>query len=213
MANPRRFLGKWACTIKVQPITSGPSSGGDSPNSWRWTSTRASSLSLTQQKQLTDEVWEAICGLNAEGAAGTDGIPVFFYKNCWARVGPDVMALLEEFHAGTCPMGRINWAYIMLLPKIFGAERVGHFRPISLSNNIYLIIVKVLANRLRGLLGTFISPLQSAFVPGRQMSDSVVVAEEIIADWRRLGTARFVWKVNFTKAYDSLELVFPLESA
>ena len=118
------------------------------------------------------------------------------------------MALLEEFHAGTCPMGRINWAYIMLLPKIFGAERVGNFRPISLSNNIYLIIVKVLANRLRGLLGTLISPLRSAFVPRRQMSDSVVIVEEIIADWRRLGTAGFVWKVDFAKAYDSLDWRF-----
>ena len=108
---------------------------------------------------LADEVWETICGLNAEGAAGMDGIPVFFYKDYWAWVGLDVMALMEEFHAGTCPMGRINQAYTMLLPKISGAEQVGDFRPISLSNNIYLIITKVLANRLRGLLGTLISPL------------------------------------------------------
>ena len=51
-----------------------------------------------------------MCGLNEEGASRTDGIPVFFYKDCWARVGPDVMALVEELHAGTCRMGRINRA-------------------------------------------------------------------------------------------------------
>ena len=89
---------------------------------------------------------------------------------------------MEEFHIGTCQMGRINRAYITLLPKVSGAERVGDFRPISLSNNIYLIIAKVLDNRFRGLLGTLISPLQSAFVPGRQMSDGVVIAEEISTD-------------------------------
>ena len=105
-----------------------------------------------------DKVREAICGLNAKGASRPDGIPVFFYKDCWARVGQDVMEHMEEFHAGTCRMGRINRAYITLLPKVSGAERVGNFCPISLSSSIYLIIAKVLANRLRWLLGTLINP-------------------------------------------------------
>ena len=40
------------------------------------------------------------------------------------------------------------------------------------------------------------------------MMDSVVVTEEIIAAWKRLGTTGFVWKVDFTKAYDSLDWRF-----
>ena len=112
------------------------------------------------------------------------------------------MAIMEEFHACSSRMDRIHWAYITLLPKTPGAKRVGDFRPISLSKSIYLIITKVLANRLRELLGTLISPLQSAFVLGRQMADSVVVAEEIIAAWRRSGTT------SFAKAYDSLDWHF-----
>ena len=151
-----------------------------------------------------------ICVLNVEGASGPDGILVFFYKDYWAQVRPDVMALMAEFHAGTSRMDRINRDFITLLPKTPGAEQVGDFRPISLSNSIYLIIAKVLANQLRGLLGTLISPLQSAFVPGRQMSYSVVVAEEIFASWRRSGTTGFVWKVDFAKAYDSLDWRFLL---
>ena len=115
---------------------------------------------------------------------------------------------MEEFHTGTCRMGRINRVYITLLPKTSRAERVGDFCPISLSNSIYLIITKVLTNRLKGLLGTLINPLQSAFVPRRQMSDSVVVAEEIIADWRRPGSAGFVWQVDFAKSYHSLDWHF-----
>ena len=151
-----------------------------------------------------------ICVLNVEGASGPDGILVFFYKDYWAQVRPDVMALMAEFHAGTSRMDRINRDFITLLPKTPGAEQVGDFRPISLSNSIYLIIAKVLANQLRGLLGTLISPLQSAFVPGRQMSYSVVIAEEIFASWRRSGTTGFVWKVDFAKAYDSLDWRFLL---
>ena len=119
-----------------------------------------------------------------------------------------MLETIEEFWAGRCNMDRLNQAYIILLPKVEGAERIGDFRPISLSNSIYLIIAKVLANRLRTVLPAFISPFQSAFMPGRQMADSIVLAEEIVASWRRDGTPGFLWKVDFSKAYDSLDWRF-----
>ena len=150
----------------------------------------------------------AIRGLNSEGAPGLDGIPVFFYLECWDIVGAEVMALIEEFRVGRCNMDRLNKAYIILIPKVEGAELIGDFRPISLSNSIYLIIAKVLANRLRLVLPAIISPFQSAFLPSRQMSDSRVTAEEIVAAWRRDCTPGFLWKVDFSKAYDSIDWRF-----
>ena len=133
---------------------------------------------------------------------------MFFYKDCWDTVGHEVMAALEDFRAGRCNMDRLNTAFIVLLPKVKGAEQIGDFRPISLSNSLYLIFAKVLANRLRGVLSSLISPFQSAFIPGRQMTDSIVLAEEIVAAWRRKGTTGFMWKVDFAKAYDSLDWRF-----
>ena len=133
----------------------------------------------------------AIHCLNSEGAPGLDGIPVFFYSECWAKVGPDVMATIEEFWTRRCNMDRLNRAYIVLIPKVQGAERIGDFRPISLSNSIYLIIAKVLANHLRAVLPSIISPFQSAFLTGRQMSDNNVLAEEIITSWRQNNTKVF----------------------
>ena len=70
------------------------------PNSWRWTGVEASRLSLDEQGSilgpfLVVEVRVAISGLNAKGTPGPDGIPVFFYKDCWDRVASDVMALME----------------------------------------------------------------------------------------------------------------------
>ena len=156
------------------------------PNRWRWLATGADALSVSQQQELItpfseEEVKKAIRHLNSEGAPGPDGIPVFFYIECWTKVGPDVMATIEEFRTGRCNMDRLNRAYIVLIPKVQGAEQIGNFRPISLSNSIYLIIAKVLANRLRAVLPSIISPFQSAFLPGRQMSESIVLAEEIVA--------------------------------
>ena len=116
--------------------------------------------------------------------------------------------MIEDFRVGRCDMDRLNKAYIILLSKVEGAELIGDFRPISLSNSIYLIIAKVLANRLRLVLPALISPFQSAFLLGRQMSDSIVMAEEIVAAWHRDNTPGFLWKVDFSKAYDSMDWRF-----
>ena len=68
------------------------------------------------------------------------------------------MVALEDFRAGRCQMDRLNKAYIMLLPKVQGEEQIGDFRPISLSNSLYLIFAKVLTNRLPRVLPSLISP-------------------------------------------------------
>ena len=181
----------------------------DPPCRWRWRATGAATLPPTQHQQLTvpfsgEEVKVPI-RLNGEGAPGSDGIPVFFYSDCWDTVGPKVMETLEDFRVGRCNLDRLNRAYIVLIPKVPGVEHVRDFWPISLSNSIYLIIAKVLANQLRKVLPPLISPLQSAFWPGREMTDNIVLAEEIVAAWRRNVTIGFMWKVDFSKAYDTLD--------
>ena len=115
------------------------------------------------------------------------------------------MRVMGDFHAGRCQMERLNKVFLVLIPKNPGAEQISDFRPIALSNSIYLIIAKVLANRLQEVMDDLISPLQSAFIPGRQMIDNIVMAKEIVAAWRRSGTTGFLWKVDFAKAYDSID--------
>ena len=116
-------------------------------NKWEWTGEGVVILSAGQQDQLTrpfteEEVRVAIQGLNGEGAPGPDGIPAFFYQKCWDLVGPEVMATIEDFYIGVCNMDRMNKAFLVLIPKSQGAEQVGDFWPISLSNSIYLIVGK-----------------------------------------------------------------------
>ena len=180
------------------------------PNPWNWSPTTISTISPTQQEQLSlpfslEEVQAAVWSLNSEGAPGPDGIPIFFYKECWGVLGPEVMRVMGDFHVGRCQMERLNKVFLVLIPKNPGAKQIGDFRPIALSNFIYLIIAKVLANRLREVMDDLISPLQSAFIPGRQMIDGIVMAEEIVAAWRRSSTTGFLWKVDFAKAYDSID--------
>lgn len=61
----------------------------------------------------------------------------------------------------------LNHTFIMLIPKIQSLGLVMNFKPISLSNMLYKLIAKVLANRPKKFLPELISKTQSAFMVGR----------------------------------------------
>ena len=78
-------------------------------------------------------------------------------------------------------------------------------RPISLLGSMYKILVKVLANRLRSIIGSVISDSQSAFVKGRQTLDGILVANEVVDDARKRKKELLLFKVDFEKVYDSID--------
>ena len=159
-------------------------------------------------RPFVEEVQAAIAGLKGEGSPRPDGLPVLFYEEFWALAKGDVMVTLEELRSPQANMEKINKSYLFMLPKRQGAESINDYRPIALSNSIYLIMAKVLANRLKEVIEALIGLFQYALISGRQLPDSVVLAGEILAAWKAQGTKGLMWKVDFAKAYDSLDWRF-----
>ena len=62
--------------------------------------------------------------------------------------------------------------FLVLVPKKGGAEYLKDFRPISLVESLYKLLAKVLANRIKKVMGKVISEPQTAFVEDRQILDA-----------------------------------------
>ena len=70
----------------------------------------------------------------------------------------------------------LNRTHIALIPKIQGPEMLGDYRPISLYNTVYKVLIEIIVAKLRPHLGKLISPFHMAFVLGRKGSNNVIIA-------------------------------------
>nr|GEU39476.1 RNA-directed DNA polymerase, eukaryota, reverse transcriptase zinc-binding domain protein [Tanacetum cinerariifolium] len=67
---------------------------------------------------------------------------------------------------------------------------------------------KILANRLRTVIGSCISSVQSAFIQGRNILDGPLILNKFLSWYRDRKKELMVFKVDFEKAFDSLRWDF-----
>jgi hypothetical protein len=151
----------------------------------------ASSLEVPFEER---EVREVIKGMDRDKAPGPDGFSMAFFQVCWEVVKGDIMAVFEEFHTRGKFVKSINSTFISLIPKIQGAKEVKDFRPINLVGGVYKIISKP----------------QNAFVKGRQILDSVLIANECLDSRIKSEEPGVLCKLDMEKAYDHVDWNFLL---
>ena len=95
-------------------------------------------------------------------------------------VGESVRNEVKQIFANQKIPDYLNQTLIALIPKQLGPETVSHFRPISLCNTVYKIVLKILVHRIKPLLPRLISPMQAAFLEGRRGSNNVIIAQKLI---------------------------------
>ncbi|KAL5570762.1 hypothetical protein UlMin_020359 [Ulmus minor] len=134
-----------------------------------------------------------------------------FYQNYWHVVGDEVTtACLGILNEGMS-LASTNETLITLIPKVKNPNQITDYRPMSLCNAIYKIISKMLTNRLRLVMNSVISKEQSAFIPGRLISDNAIIGFECLHVIKRKRSKKrgyLALKLDMAKAFDRVEWSF-----
>ncbi|XP_060969090.1 uncharacterized protein LOC133036597 [Cannabis sativa] len=163
------------------------------------------------QPVLEEEVRHAVFQMHPDKSPEPDGLTPAFYQKCWHIVGTDVVKMVQGFFRSKVMPRGLNDTNLVLIPKKKSPSIMGDLRPIALCNASYKIISKVMANRLKHLLSKIISEFQSAFIPGRLITDNVIVSFEILHYLRHKQQGKngcMTLKLDMSKAYDRMEWSF-----
>lgn len=145
------------------------------------------------------DIHEALKDMGPLKVPGPDGFQAFFFhRYCCETV-------LKVLKGRQLPDG-LNDTFITLIPKVPNPAKVTQLRPIGLCNVTYKLITKCIVNRLKCALPELISPLQASFIPGRQISDNIIIMKELLHTMRRKTGAKgwMAIKLHLKKAYDQL---------
>ncbi|GLU19817.1 hypothetical protein SLE2022_360420 [Rubroshorea leprosula] len=127
-----------------------------------------------------EEIRAAVWDCDNSKAPGPDGLNFRFVKLFWGTIKKEIMEFIQEFHDTGRLVKGANESFVVLIPKVNDPEKIEEYRPISLIGVMYKILSKLLANRLRNVLDGVIGDTQMAFIAGRQLPESVVIANEVL---------------------------------
>lgn len=131
------------------------------------------------------EILSVIKGLNPDSAPGPDEFTGHFFLSCWDIIHADLVEMIRGFFLGDQLDKKITATSLVLIPKIKNTKGLSDFGPISLGSFSSKIITKIIASRLSRILPNIINEEQFGFVKGRQIHESIALAQKIVSDLDR----------------------------
>ncbi|KAK2444879.1 hypothetical protein QL285_015869 [Trifolium repens] len=166
---------------------------------------------LLNQDLNASNVYQAVYQLKSNSAPGPDGLSAKFFQSYWDIIGEDITQyILDILNNGGSPRF-LNNSYICLIPKNKHPSLPADFRPIALCNVMLKIVTKTTANRIKHVLNDIISPQQSAFLPGRLITENTLIAYEAFHYLKQTKNRKHGYvgiKLDMAKAYDRIEWCF-----
>ncbi|KAK9723629.1 hypothetical protein RND81_05G013800, partial [Saponaria officinalis] len=98
------------------------------------------------------EIKEALFGIPEDKAPRLDGFNSVFFKSSWDTINPCFIAVVKDFFQHQRLLKQVNSTLLTLVPKVPSPANVTQFRPIACCNVIYMVISKIIVNRLKLVL-------------------------------------------------------------
>jgi hypothetical protein len=158
------------------------------------------------EEDITEENLKETLKTCNDSSPGPDGIPYSYYKAfADILITPLLMSWKFSMETGTLSPSQ-QQACISLLPKTGKDKtRIENWRPISLSNCDMKIVTKTLALRLNKILDDVISPCQSAYIPGRNITNNIRILKTCRKYANLHQTNMSIVSLDAKKAFDSVD--------
>ncbi|XP_058766469.1 uncharacterized protein LOC131640079 [Vicia villosa] len=140
---------------------------------------------------MEKEVKEAVWSCDENKSSGPNGISLDFFKKNWGVVKEDVMRFVGDFHSKAILTKACTSSFINLIPKLSNPQLLSQYRITCLVSSLYKILSKLLASRLKNVIGKLISVKQSAFIKGISILDGILWLTKFLT-WLR-GRREVVW--------------------
>ena len=148
------------------------------------------------------ECFEAASQMSTNKSAGSDGLPVEFYRHFWGLLRPDLVEILKySFQHGSLSETQCR-GIIPLLYKKEDPLELKNWPPISLLNTDYKICTKVLANRLRHVLPRIINKDQTCGIPERSIYQNLFLLRDTIHYVKHKQLSAAIISLDQEKAFD-----------
>ncbi|GJW40424.1 protein LAZ1, partial [Tanacetum coccineum] len=153
-----------------------------------------------------EEIKVAMFDIGDEKALGPDEYTSIFFKKGWSIIGPDICNAVRDFFSNGQILKEINHTFLALIPKVATPLKVNDYHPISCCNVIYKFISKILTKRIIEGIKEVVSDNQSAFIPGRRISDNILITQEVMHSYhKKKGPPRCAFKIDIQNAYDTVD--------
>ena len=162
---------------------------------------RLSDLSIT-----TESVEEVLASLDANKAAGPDGIEARLLKGCAEEMAPKLQQIFRKsLDEGEVPK---QWKEAHIVPIHKGGSKaiMGNFRPVALTSALCKVMERIICTAMLYFLtrNNLISPQQHGFVRGRSCQTNIMMCLEqwtqMLDDGKSVDVAYF----DYSKAFDKV---------
>ena len=163
------------------------------------------SKNVCEGKLTKEECYKTLKDMKFNKSPGNDGFTVEFYHTFWPVLGDMIVGVLNEaYNKGHLSNSQKQGVITLLEKEGKDAMYIKNYRPITLLNVDYKILSKVLASRIKKVLGKIVHYDQVGYIKDRNIGEAVRLVDDMFFDSMSANNGYAV-AADFEKAFDSVD--------